>query len=68
MHVALLVCGVKPGNKVITTSFSFVATVNAILFCQACPVFVDIDPDTFNINPTELEKTLKNIKIILKLL
>jgi perosamine synthetase len=62
LHVALLVCGVKPGDKVITTSFSFVATVNAILFFQSCPVFVDIDPDTFNINPIELEKKLKKYK------
>ncbi len=68
LHAALLMCGIKPGDKVATTSFSFIATANSILFCNAKPVFVDIDPQTYNINPAELEKTLKkekNIKAVL---
>ncbi|MCA6085525.1 DegT/DnrJ/EryC1/StrS family aminotransferase [Candidatus Endomicrobiellum agilis] len=68
LHVSLLMCGIKPGDKVVTTPFSFIATSNSILFCRAEPVFVDIDPKTFNINPVELEKTLKmekNIKAVL---
>ncbi|MDR2772228.1 MAG: DegT/DnrJ/EryC1/StrS family aminotransferase [Elusimicrobiota bacterium] len=68
LHTALLACGVKPGDKVITTPFSFVATGNSILHCGAKPIFVDIDPDTFNIDPVVLAKTLaieKNIKAVL---
>ncbi|MDR1400878.1 MAG: DegT/DnrJ/EryC1/StrS family aminotransferase [Endomicrobium sp.] len=68
LHVALLMCGIKPGDKVITTPFSFIATSNSILFCSARPVFVDIDPRTFNISPIEIEKALKkekNIKAVL---
>jgi dTDP-4-amino-4,6-dideoxygalactose transaminase len=68
LHVALLMCGVKPGDKVITTPFSFIATSNSILFCGARPIFVDIDPKTFNISSVELEKTLKkekDVKVVL---
>jgi dTDP-4-amino-4,6-dideoxygalactose transaminase len=68
LHVALLMCGIKPGDKVVTTPFSFIATSNSILFCGAKPIFVDIDPKTFNINPSELEETLereKNVKAVL---
>jgi dTDP-4-amino-4,6-dideoxygalactose transaminase len=68
LHTALLMCQIKPGDKVATTPFSFISTANSILFCRAKPVFVDIDPNTFNIDPIELEKTLKkekNIKAVL---
>ncbi|GHT24260.1 hypothetical protein AGMMS49953_06380 [Endomicrobiia bacterium] len=68
LHTALLMCGVKPGDKVVTTPFLFIATLNSILFCGAKPVFAYIDPKTFNIDPVELEKTLKtgkNIKAVL---
>jgi dTDP-4-amino-4,6-dideoxygalactose transaminase len=61
-------CGIKSGDKVITTPFSFIATANSILFCNAKPIFADIDPKTFNINPVELEKILKkekNVKAVL---
>ncbi|MDR3256293.1 MAG: DegT/DnrJ/EryC1/StrS family aminotransferase [Endomicrobium sp.] len=64
LHTALLMCKIKPGDKVITTPFSFIATSNSILFCGAKPIFVDIDPKTFNINPVELEKTLKKERSI----
>jgi dTDP-4-amino-4,6-dideoxygalactose transaminase len=68
LHTALLMCGVKPQDKVITTPFSFIATANSILMCGIKPIFVDIDPKTFNIDPVELEKTLKrekNVKAVL---
>ncbi|MDR3071265.1 MAG: DegT/DnrJ/EryC1/StrS family aminotransferase [Endomicrobium sp.] len=68
LHVALLMCGIKPGDKVVTTPFSFIATANSILFCGAKPIFTDIDPKTFNIDPIELENTLikeRNIKAVL---
>jgi dTDP-4-amino-4,6-dideoxygalactose transaminase len=54
LHVALLVAGIKPGDEVITVSHSFIATANAVSYCGASPIFVDIDPDTFNLDPSRL--------------
>jgi perosamine synthetase len=68
LHVALQALGLEPGSQVVTTPFSFIATANAILYNQLTPVFVDIDPLTFNISPVELERLLKeqkNIKAII---
>ena len=50
LHLALLVAGVGPGDEVITVSHSYIATANSIRYCGATPVFVDIDPRTFNID------------------
>ena len=58
LHLALLAVGVKPGDVVVTVSHSFVATANAVRYCGAEPVFVDIDPSTYNMSPAELEKCL----------
>ena len=51
LHLALLAAGVGPGDEVVTASHSFIATANSIRYCGATPVFVDIDPTTFNVEP-----------------
>jgi dTDP-4-amino-4,6-dideoxygalactose transaminase len=54
--IALMANGVGPGDAVLTTPFTFVATAEVVSLTGATPVFVDIDPDTFNIDPALLEK------------
>src|SRR5689334_18354778 len=58
LHLALLAAGVVPGDEVITVSHSFIATANSIRYCGAVPVFVDIDPVTFNMDPTLVEPAI----------
>lgn len=58
LHLGLLAAGVGPGDEVITVSNTFVATVAAILYTGAAPVFVDIDPLTCNIDPTKIEAAI----------
>jgi len=58
LHLSLLAVGVRPGDVVITVSHSFIASANAIRYCGAEPVFIDIDPGTFNMSPSALEKCL----------
>src|SRR5258708_1566399 len=55
LHLALLAVGVRPGDEVITVSHSYIATANSIRYCGALPVFVDIDPATFNMDPQKIE-------------
>lgn len=57
--IALMAAGVKAGDKVVTTPFTFFATAGSISRIGAVPVFVDIDPETYNIDPTALEAVLK---------
>jgi dTDP-4-amino-4,6-dideoxygalactose transaminase len=52
LHLALVALGAGAGDEVVTVSHSFIATANAIRYCGATPVFVDVQPDTFNIDPT----------------
>ena len=55
LHLALLGAGVGPGDEVITTPHTFIASVSAIDYCGATPVFVDIDPVSFTIDPKHIE-------------
>ena len=58
LHLALLAAGVQPGDEVITVSHSYIATSNAVHYCGATPVFVDIQPDTFNMDPGLIESAV----------
>ena len=60
--MALMTYNVGPGDAIFTTPFTFIATAEVISLLGATPVFVDIDPDTFNISPTELEKAITALK------
>jgi len=58
LHLALLAAGIGPGDEVITVPFTFVATVAAIVYTGAKPVFVDIDPVSFTMDPTRIEAAI----------
>ena len=58
LHLALIAIGVQPGDEIITVSHSYIATVNAVLYCGATPIFVDVDPNTFNLDPAQIEAVL----------
>ncbi len=58
LHIALLANGVGEGDEVITTPFTFIASANSILFTGAKPVFVDIDSETFNIDPEQVARAV----------
>src|SRR5690606_38065510 len=55
LHLALVAAGVGPGDEVVTSSFTFVASANAIRYVGATPVFIDSEPGTWNLDPELLE-------------
>ena len=58
LHLSLEAAGIGPGDKVITTPYTFTATAEVIRYLGADPVFIDIDPNTFNIDPSKIEEHL----------
>jgi perosamine synthetase len=58
LHLALTALNIGPGDEVITVSHSFVATANCIRYCDATPIFVDIDPDAYNIDPDRVSEAI----------
>ncbi|CAH1669279.1 Aminotransferase DegT [Hyphomicrobiales bacterium] len=58
LHLALVALEIAPGDEVITASHSFIATANCIRYCGATPVFVDIEPDTYNIDPQRVAEAI----------
>lgn len=58
LHIAAMAAGLKPGDEAITTPITFAASANCVLYCGATPVFADIDEETYNINPKEIEKKI----------
>lgn len=58
LRLALIACGVKPGDEVIVPPYTFIATASIVLEANCVPVFVDIDPDTYNIDPVQIEKAI----------
>ena len=58
LHLTMIVASVHPHDEVIVPSFTFISTANAVLFQGATPVFAEIEPDTFNISPEDIEKKI----------
>jgi dTDP-4-amino-4,6-dideoxygalactose transaminase len=58
LHLALIVAGIKPGDEVLCPSLSFIATANAIVYAGAVPIFVDVDPATYNIDPDCIQRAI----------
>ena len=66
LHLGFIAGGIKPGDEVIVPSFSFAATANSVVLAGCVPVFADIDPKTFNIDPNHVEKLItKKTKAIM---
>jgi len=62
LHLAVIAAGIGEGDLVITTPFSFIASANCMLFERATPIFVDIDPETYNIDPELVAQAVSDIK------
>jgi perosamine synthetase len=60
LHLALLAVGVRAGDEVITVSHSFIATANSVRYCGAIPAFADVEPETFNLDPSNLDDLINS--------
>src|SRR5687768_16954477 len=60
LQIAMMALGLQPGDEVITPSFTYIATTEVIALLKLTPVFVDVDPKTFCINPDEIERKITN--------
>ena len=58
LHCACIAAGIGPGDEVITTPLTFAASANCVLYCGGKPVFADIDPETYNIDPKSIEEKI----------
>lgn len=58
LHIACLAAGIGPGDEVITSPITFAASANCVLYCGGTPVFADIKPDTYNIDPADIERKI----------
>jgi dTDP-4-amino-4,6-dideoxygalactose transaminase len=66
LHISLAAIGIKPGDEVIVPAFSFIASANVVLYQGAKPVFVDVNPSTYNIDPEKIEeKVTKKTRAII---
>ncbi|MCE6992273.1 DegT/DnrJ/EryC1/StrS aminotransferase family protein [Dyadobacter sp. CY323] len=66
LRLALIACGVKPGDEVIVPPYTFITTASSVIECNCVPVFVDIDPETFNISPAAIEAAItERTKVII---
>ena len=59
LHVSLILAGVEKNNEVITQPLNFIATCNAISYCSAKPIFIDVDKDTMGLSPSKLKSFLE---------
>lgn len=60
LHIAAMAAGITVGDEVITTAITFAASANCALYCGATPIFADIDPETYNIDPNSIRKLITN--------
>tara|TARA_R110002124_G_scaffold225394_5_gene390745 strand:+ start:219 stop:1433 length:1215 start_codon:yes stop_codon:yes gene_type:complete len=58
LRLALIACGVKPGDEVIVPPYTFIATASTVIECNCVPVFVDIEPETYNLDPSKIEAAI----------
>lgn len=58
LHAACFAAGIEPGDEVITTPLTFAASANCVLYCGGTPVFADVDPKTYNIDPEDIQRKI----------